>query len=80
MSSSSESGDDIDIKGDLEDEVSAGRTSLSSLPSTHVLMPPYPFAQEDTSLANSDVTTKYQEAAKIANAVLESKKTKISPC
>lgn len=29
--------------------------------------------QEDTSLANSDVTTKYQEAAKIANAVLESK-------
>jgi hypothetical protein len=27
--------------------------------------------EEDTSLANSDVTTKYQEAAKIANAALE---------
>lgn len=29
--------------------------------------------EEDTSLANSDVTTKYQEAAKIANAALEGK-------
>ena len=27
-------------------------------------------AEEDTSLANSDVTTKYQEAAKIANATM----------
>lgn len=27
--------------------------------------------EEGTSLANSDVTTKYQEAAKIANAALE---------
>lgn len=27
-------------------------------------------APEDTSLANSDVTTKYQEAAKIVNATL----------
>ena len=26
--------------------------------------------EEDTSLANSDVTTKYQEAAKIVNAAL----------
>lgn len=26
--------------------------------------------EEDTSLANSDVVTKYQEAAKIANATL----------
>jgi hypothetical protein len=26
--------------------------------------------EEDTSLANSDVTTKYQEAAKIVNATL----------
>ena len=26
--------------------------------------------EEDTSLANSDVTTKYQEAAKIANATM----------
>lgn len=30
-----------------------------------------PEVEEDTSLANSDVTTKYQEAAKIANAALE---------
>ena len=27
--------------------------------------------EEDTSLANSDVTTKYQEAAKVANAVMK---------
>lgn len=27
-------------------------------------------AEEDTTLANSDVTTKYQEAAKIVNATL----------
>lgn len=27
--------------------------------------------EEDTSLANSDVTTKYQEAAKIANATMQ---------
>lgn len=26
--------------------------------------------EEDTTLANSDVTTKYQEAAKIANATM----------
>ncbi len=31
----------------------------------------HPEKEEDTSLANSDVTTKYQEAAKIANAALE---------
>ena len=32
--------------------------------------------QEDTSLSNSDVTTKYQEAAKIANIVLEGERRK----
>ena len=34
-------------------------------------MKPREEEEEDTSLANSDVTTKYQEAAKIANATLE---------
>ena len=33
----------------------------------------------DQSLANSDVTTKYQEAAKIANAVLEAMLAKVEP-
>eukprot|EP00624_Nannochloropsis_granulata_P000689 evm.model.NODE_12758_length_23644_cov_37.510574.8 len=33
----------------------------------------------DQSLANSDVTTKYQEAAKIANAVLEAMLAQVEP-
>lgn len=35
--------------------------------------------EEDTSLANSDVCTKYQEAAKITNAVLEAVLAKVEP-
>ena len=54
---------DQDIDSDDEEELEIQRKGDSDAPKAAEV-------EEDTSLANSDVTTKYQEAAKITQAAL----------
>ena len=55
---------DLDIDSDDEEELELQRKAEAEA------VAKVPEVEEDTSLANSDVTTKYQEAAKITQAAL----------